>query len=305
MTPAAPSAPPVQIDLRTGAGIEHGEVTVRGVRVHYRHAPGPGPVLLLLPGGMLDSSALAWKKTLEALPAAYRVLVPDLPGYGRSDTPLDAAYTTDYYVRFVADFLDAVGVERAGVFGSSMAGAVALGFALARPERVRVLVLMGAYGLQPRVRLHGVARRLAAMPGVDAAVRALLQSGPAVVRAALPVAVHDPAAIDDELVADTRAGLDGSHALTAFVRWLRSELRPGCVRTDFTPRLAELDLPVLVLHGTHDLMIPVDAARRAAARLPCATLHTFDAGHLVARERPEAVNAVLLAWLNLHLPLAG
>lgn len=302
---AAPDVASARIDFRAGTGIRHGSVVVRGVRVHYRWSPGSGPAVVLLPGGMVDSSALAWKRTLEALPAAYQVFVPDLPGYGWSETPVGAPYTTEYYVRFFTDFLDAVGVERAGVFGSSMAGAVVLGFALAHPERTRVLGLLGAYGMQPRMRLHPVVRALIAIPGIDVAARKLGRLHPMVMRIALPIAVHHLSTIDDELVADTYAGIQGERALSAFLRWLRSEVGSEGVRSDFTPQLHALEMPVLVLHGEHDLIVPFAAARRAAARIPNVEVHTFDAGHLAARECPDAANEAVCGFLARHLPLDG
>ena len=293
-------APDVGIDLETEAGIEHRWTEVDGVRIHYRYSPGSGPNLLLLPGGMLDSSALTWKRVLEALPPRYRVFAPDIPGYGRSDAP-DASYTTEYFIGFVEAFLERVGVRQVSVFGSSMSGAVAIGYALRRPERVGVLVLSGAYGLQDRMPLHEGAYLLSRIPRIDAAVRALLRLSPAVVRAALPVAVHHLSHIDDELVADTYAGVQGEQALKAFLRWMQSETEPHHVRTDFTPRLQQLSMPVLLLHGEHDWMAPIRYARAAAQRIPHAELHAFDSGHLVPREWPEQASGLIVDFLRRHL----
>ncbi len=269
-----------------------------GVRVHYQHRRGSGPVLVLLPGGMLDSSALTWKSLMEALPARYRVLSPDLPGYGDSAAP-DLPYTTAYYVRFVEDFLDAVEVPRAALLASSMSGAVALGFARRSPERVQALVLSGAYGLQPRAPLHEAAYLLSRVPGIFAVTRHLLRTHPLAVRAALPLAVRDARRITGELVADAYAGLQHPHALRAFGRWMRHELRPRRLRTCLAGRVHRLRMPALFLHGEKDWMLPSRHIRAAARVMPHAEAHVLPGcGHLVPRERPETTNRLAFSFLR-------
>lgn len=287
------------ISFATGEGIEETYVDVAGVRTFVRYSPGSGPTLVLLPGGMLDSSLLTWRHALEALPARFRVFVPDLPGYGRSSFPEGAPFTTEWFADWLVAFAAQMHLDRFALGGSSMSGAVALTYALRHPERVEKLVLNGAYGFQDRVLLHEAAASLVRMPGLAALFRGLLTLHPAVMKAALHTAVWNRAAITDQLAADSLAGLDASHALEAFARWLRSELLPHRTRTDLTPRLPDLDVPVLLLHGAHDFIAPVHYARRAAQHLPRAELHVFSgAGHLVPREFPAQVNARLVGFLS-------
>jgi pimeloyl-ACP methyl ester carboxylesterase len=289
------------IDLCAGTGIESRWVDVDGLPVHYRYSPGSGPMLLVLQGGIFDSPSLTWKRVLEALPASYRVFAPALPGYGESAKP-DAPYTTAYYVDFVARFMDLLAIDRACVFGSSMSGATVLGFALRYPHRARALVLSGAYGFQPRLPLHELAYAACRLPGLAGALRRLFRLDPRVVRLALRLSVHKRSHITDELVADSYRGVLVEDALTAFFRWMRSETLPHRVRSDYTSRLHELALPVLLLHGVHDWTMPVRYARRAARLLPAAELHTFDdCAHLVPRERPAEASAFILDFLQRAL----
>lgn len=74
--------------------------------------------------------------------AGFRNLVVDLPGFGRSDKPEDVNYDLDFFVKTISGFLKAVGVKRAILLGNSLGGAIALGLALAEPERVEKLILM-------------------------------------------------------------------------------------------------------------------------------------------------------------------
>ena len=298
---AAHDGPDALIDMTTGEGIESRWADVRGMRLHYRFSPGSGPAIVLLQGGMLDSSVLTWKKTLEFLPRHYRVYAPDLPGYGRSAKPEAAPYTTAFFLDVLEGFLDAVGVGRATVCGSSMSGAVVLGLALRAPERVERLVLSGAYGFQPRVPFHEAAYVACRLPGLAQMTRALLRLHPLVIRGVLPVSVHQWRRIDRELVEDAYAGIQEPKALEAFLKWMRHDLLPHRVRSDFTPHLHRLRMPVLIVHGAYDWAMPVRYARRAHALLPDSRLHVYpNCAHLVPREAPAQVSRDVLAFLNEH-----
>ena len=295
----------VRINMATGEGIESRWADVRGCRIHYRFSPGTGPAIVLLQGGMLDSSVLTWKKVLERLPKHYRVYAPDLPGYGRSAKP-EAPYTTEYFVDFLEGFMDAVGAGRATVCGSSMSGAVVLGFALRSPGRVERLVLSGAYGFQPRVPLHEMAYAACRLPGLAQMTRALLRLHPLMIRLVLPVSVHQWSRIDDELVQDAYTGIQQPEALEAFVQWMRHDLLPHRVRSDFTPELHRLRMPVLIIHGAYDWTMPVRYARRAHALIPDSRFRVYPhCAHLIPREAPEAVNQDLLAFLTETEPAAS
>ena len=297
--------PDVRINMATGEGIESRWADVGGCRIHYRFSPGTGPAIVLLQGGMLDSSVLTWKKALEELPRHYRVYAPDLPGYGASAKP-EMSYTTEFFIDFLEGFLDVIGVERATICGSSMSGAVVLGFALRSPERVERLVLSGAYGFQPRVPLHEVAYAACRLPGLARITRALLRIHPLMIRLVLPVSVHQWRQISSELVQDAYTGIQESKALEAFVEWMQHDLLPHRVRSDFTPHLHRLKMPVLILHGTYDWTMPVRYARRAHQLIPDARLCVYPhCAHLIPREAPQEVNRDLLAFLLETEPAAA
>ena len=284
-------------ELRSDPPIQHRLVEVGGLRVHLRESPGDGPSVVLLPGGVLDSTALTWRYVLEALPRHYHAVVPDLPGYGRSAKP-DVSYTTDYFIGFVRGLLDQLGLERVHLFGSSMSGATVLGFGLRHPERVQSLGLSGAFGWQPRVPFHQAVYALAQVPGWARLLRRLLSLSPAVVRAARHVSVHHENRITDALVRDSYEGARHPGAMEAFMRWLHSEVTPTGVRSNYASDLPHLPMPVLILHGAYDWTMPVRYARRAATRIPQAELHIFpEAGHLVPREFPEEVNRIVVEFL--------
>lgn len=131
------------------AAIEEHSIDVGGLPTRY-FAAGAGPPLVLLHGD--GESAFDWSWTLPALARTHRVYAPDLPGSGGTAKPA-ADYSPAFLGRFAASCLDAAGVGRAAVVGSSLGGLVALRVALSEPSRVSTLVLVASSGLGRAVNL--------------------------------------------------------------------------------------------------------------------------------------------------------
>jgi pimeloyl-ACP methyl ester carboxylesterase len=117
---------------------------VNGVRVHYQEAgPMDGPAVILIHG--FASSTLVWSKVfLEFAVKGFRVIAPDLLGYGYSAKPRDFDYTIGAQARMLANLLDQMGLAQVTLVGSSYGGAIAASIALDYPNRVKKLVLVGA-----------------------------------------------------------------------------------------------------------------------------------------------------------------
>ncbi len=283
------------------SGIFEETRSIGGVATRVRFSPGSGPTLVLLPGSMLDSSLLTWKRTLENLPARVRCIVPDLPGYGRSAFPIGSDCSTGYYARWLADLADAYRLDTFALAGSSMSAAVALTYALDYPDRLTHLILAGAYGLAPRLPLHSAVRALAHVPNIGALTRTLLTRVPLALRLGLHASTVS-LDVSDEMVDDAAVGLGMPRALDAFARWLQLEMQPDRIASYLTPRLPELAVPTLVLHGSRDPLIPASAAERGAAVLPDGRLLLIEgAGHLAPRERPDVVSGALHSFLGYDL----
>jgi len=129
------------------AGVESHEVSVAGHRVHYdAEGPANGPVVLLVHG--LGSRAEDWRELAPILAkAGFRVYMPDLPGYGRSEKPADFSYSVPDEAAVVVGFLDAMGLEQVDLGGWSMGGWIAQRVAGEHPERVRRLMLFDSAGI--------------------------------------------------------------------------------------------------------------------------------------------------------------
>jgi 4,5:9,10-diseco-3-hydroxy-5,9,17-trioxoandrosta-1(10),2-diene-4-oate hydrolase len=128
---------------RTGVPIEQGTVSVGAVRTSYLSA-GMGQPVLLIHG--LGASGAFWYPVIGPLAAHFRVIAPDVVGFGESDKP-PAPYDVPYFSAWLTGLLDALGIQETHLVGHSMGGAIALHFTLAEPERVTRLVLVDSLGL--------------------------------------------------------------------------------------------------------------------------------------------------------------
>jgi pimeloyl-ACP methyl ester carboxylesterase len=273
-------------------------IEVSGVRTHYQRGGEAGALLLLLHGGGTDSASLSWGLLLPELAQIRVAMALDWPGYGQSDrTP--RPYTQEYYLDFLGAFLDALQIERLGLAGISMGGGLALGFALRHPERVERLALLDSYGLAERAPYHLLSYLFVRMGWLNRLSWAWVRRSRSLAGYSLRSIFHDPKRITPELVDQVYEEVRRPYPGRAFEAFQRSELLPGRLRTVYMARLGELRLPVLLVHGEYDPLVPVQAARLAQGRLPNARLEVIPGcGHWPQRERPDLVNPLLVSFFE-------
>ena len=257
------------------------EVQLATGRRSFYDDSGAGPPLLLLMGG--GESRRLWARQTPALASGFRVLAPDHRDSGESPPePEGAAYTAADLAGDAVALLDALGVPRAHVAGTSMGGLVALQLALDHPARVARLALLstpvGGVSLPAPPReawsddhadwIRGLFPQLAAPGSFEARPGAL-----------------------EELAALGRANGLTYGGLVRHLAVLGGFAAGG--------RLGEVRAPTLVVVGDHDPLIPPAAAAATAAALPAAALAVIPgAGHLAFLERSDEVNRVLLDFLG-------
>jgi pimeloyl-ACP methyl ester carboxylesterase len=259
--------------------------------------------ILLLHGGGLDSAALSWGEVGPALAASgHRVVAPDLPGFGRSPAA-SWTFTQERLVEWVGEIIDGLSWAEPIIGGISLGGGMAVGHALARGE-TRGLMLLGCYGLMDRQvegPLAGTAHRatwaLLRTGALDAAMRPALRNR-RLLALSLSASVRDKRRLTDELVDEVLAAGRLGTNLAAFGQWQRDQFGPTRLRTNYTPRLPGLRGPVLIVHGSRDVGVPVARVRAAAELIPDARLVVVEgAGHWVQRDRPDAVVPAMLSFL--------
>ncbi len=271
-------------------------IGIHGIETRYFDA-GSGPPLVLLHG--MSATADCWYYPFESLKNRFRVIAPDLPGHGQS-ARTERRQTLDLYTEWLAALLDALGVERTVLVGNSMGGAISLAFALAFPHRVDRLVLAAPALASSRIDWLMPLRTLVRVPHLLAAV-ATHRADPhylRFVRRRLALDPWGPARepLERMIRANDGRGLTVYRAGMDFL--LYDYLPPRCRRT-FVRRLAMLSMPILVVWGREDGVLPVWQAAAAARSIPGARLHIFElCCHCPMMEVPVQFERVLLDFLQ-------
>jgi len=204
------------------------------------------------------------------------VVAYDLRGNGMSDAP-DEPMTMATFVGDTIALLDELGIERAHVYGQSFGGMVAQELVLAHPERVRSLILACTHAGGSHV-----VRRSVTVP-VGLAWRQLYAPG---YPDEHPEHVEEDLRVGSSNPQQAHAGLRQWEAMQGF---------------DAYDRLPGIRAPTLVLHGTEDLMVPVENARLLAERIPGAELILMEgAGHVYHSERADEADAFVLDFVRRH-----
>jgi pimeloyl-ACP methyl ester carboxylesterase len=276
--------------------------TIHGYRRAFRVA-GSGPAILLIHG--IGDNSTTWSTVQSALAQRFTVIAPDLLGHGKSDKPR-ADYSVAAYANGMRDLLSVLDVERVTVVGHSLGGGVAMQFAYQFPQLVDRLILVGAGGVTKDV---NVALRIAATPmGTEAL--ALLR-----LPLVLP-ALQAVGRVGGALLGKTAAGRDIPDMLriladlpeptasSAFARTLRAVVDwRGQVVTMLDRCYLTESVPVQLIWGSHDSVIPVGHARMAHSAMPGSRLEVFDgSGHFPFHDDPDRFVEVVEKFIDSTEP---
>ena len=278
--------------------IKDGWIEVEGLRIHCLMAGHTdAPPVLLLHGGGYDSAYLSYKPNIGPISQYHRVFAPDWPGYGDSDKPR-MGYSTEYYVDFLGQLMDALGLEKASLVGISMGGAISLGFGLRWPQRVERLVLVDSHGLGKEVPGRVMSYVMVRLPLLNRLVWAILGRSRRMIRWSLQTVFHDPRAVTSSLVDEVFQVAKKPGVGRAWRTWQRNEIEWSGLHTNFVERLHTLTVQTLILHGAEDRYVPVSWARRAQALIRDLELYIFpQCGHWLTREKPTEFNRAVLEFL--------
>ncbi|AJY42766.1 4,5-9,10-diseco-3-hydroxy-5,9,17-trioxoandrosta-1(10),2-diene-4-oate hydrolase [Burkholderia humptydooensis] len=273
--------------------------TVRvGPRRIFLAEAGEGPAVLMLHGGGPGASGLSnYSRNIDALARHYRVLVPDMPGYGRSSKGVDRNDPFGDLATGMLGLLDALGIRHAHVIGNSLGGACALRMALERPNAIDRLVLMGPGGVNTT--------RQVPTPGLKRLLNYYKGTGPSLEK--LTTFIRGDLVFDGRLVPEAviqerfQASIDPE--VVASPPLLGPKGIPKFSKIDFTrdARLASVQNPTLVLWGTEDKVNRPSGAEALQRRMPNCDVYMFSkTGHWVQWERADEFNAAVLAFLAQH-----
>ncbi|HEY3346696.1 MAG TPA: alpha/beta hydrolase [Nitrospirota bacterium] len=247
--------------------MERREGVLNGGKVCW-HEAGEGFPLLLVHGA--GATGRVWHRQIGPFSASFRVITPDLPGFGGTDS--GSVRAVKDYAGFLSDFMLMLGIPRAHMAGSSMGGWAACWFAVLHPEMVGRLVLISPPGI----------RRADNPPmGLDGVIKEI-EAGYARALSAVNTSVSNPSA---ELA-----------KAVATMRMLEAE---GGLEFNFEGHLREIKAKTLVIWGTEDRLVPVSYADIFKAGIPDSELKLVKgAGHMSFVEKPATVNEMILRFLD-------
>ena len=269
-------------------------VDIDGVRVHYQEAGAvTNPAILLIHG--FASSTLVWSKVfLELANAGFRVIAPDMLGYGYSGKPRNGEYTIPGQASLLNQLLERLHIRHATVVGSSYGGAVAATCALDYPTRVEKLVLVGA--VSNNRPLEFKLMKIFGAPVVGDVVSPLLIGSRRLLRMRMKRVYDRHAWVLDERRVDARhQPLRASATHRAIIRTVRKWDAERIARDAHLIRQ-----PTLLLWGENDGEIPLADGERLHKEIPRSRMAVFlNCGHLPHEEYPEAFTKIVSEFCEI------
>lgn len=261
--------------------------TAEGELTHY-HDLGEGtPILFLHGSGTGVTAAANWWLNLPQLSEHGRCIAIDSIGYGQTIAADDVEYGIKEWVRHAVRVLDALGIEKTWIVGNSLGGWLAFQFALDYPERLLGIVSMGTGGAKLTKALKGHSNPNLSEEGI---------------RETLELFV-----VNKDLVTDDLVKLRYQSALndTATDRLKEVVAARDRDRTELPldfERLAKLAIPVLLIHGMQDHVIPVSRTWEILNTIPHADAHIFSqCGHWSQVERADEFNEVVSSYISRRI----
>jgi pimeloyl-ACP methyl ester carboxylesterase len=262
---------------------------VDSIQLHYKKKGNSSQPIILLHG--FGASIFSWREVIEPLSETGTVYAYDRPGFGLTERPIEGEwkgsnpYSQEGQVKMLADFMDSQHIESAILVGNSVGGAIATEFSLIYPDRVQALVEVDAaiYPSGERM-IPGLAGFLFNTPQAKRIgpwfMRSIRNWGPDLIKTAW----HDPNKIPDNVINGYQVPLmaDGwDRGLFEILRARRA--------VDLSSQLKGIQVPVLVITGDDDRVVPTDLSTKLASEIPGAELKVLpNCGHVPQEECPQA-----------------
>jgi 2-hydroxymuconate-semialdehyde hydrolase len=268
--------PEIVNSIQTGTFLTNYHDTGKGFPVVMVHGSGPGV-----------TAWANWRLIMPELAQDRRVIAPDMLGFGYTERPTEVVYNKEVWVQQLKDLFDALNIEQADLVGNSFGGSIALAFAIAYPERVRRLVLMGSVGVPFEI-TEGLNNVWGYEPSFET------------MRKLMDTFAYSRALVTDELAelryqASIRPGFQESFSAmfpAPRQRWVDALVSPA-------EQIAQLPHDTLIIHGREDKVIPLDTSMQLFSLIQHAQLHVFgECGHWAQIEHSARFARLLRDFFN-------
>jgi len=256
--------------------VEEKRITINGIGINYKIA-GKGPALLILHGWGRGSDS--WEAVQVRLAQqGYRVLVPDLPGFGKTEAP-KSVWGVKEYADFILQFAEMLRLHRFILFGHSFGGQVAVWFAAAHPEKLEKLILVAPAAIRKE-------------PGPrENVIKYVAKAG------SIALSLIPSEKIQGFLRKVFSRIIGRSDYLEAGE--IKRKIMQKVIREDLSELFSHISTNTLLLWGEKDRPVPIEDAYVIKRQLPNSSLKIIPgAGHRIHREAPEQVAAAVLLFLR-------
>ena len=259
---------------------------ISGLKVHYLDAGAGRPVLLL--HGWPTSSYL-WRKIIPSLAKKRRVIAPDLPGFGKSDKPLDLSYTYEFYSDFAGRFLDALDVNKTAMVVHDEGGPIGLLWATKNPQRLEQLAILNTFVYpKPSLLLRLILLALKT-PGVNSFL-----VSPYGIATIIKIGTVNKKFLTGNVIASYQAPYRSAEARKVLLKAVNdgslSELE-GLVS-----KLKSLDVPMVIIYGENDPYLRQEIKWLVADIDKAQSIPIPDCGHFVPEDSPEKLSELLVGF---------
>lgn len=253
------------------------EIVAADHRTNYFDLGEGQPVFLLHGSGPGVSGWSNWKGVMSELSKSFRVIVPDIAGFGFTEFKEDSKYDIKLWVRHLTGIMDALKIEKASFVGNSFGGAISLGLSVFDPSRVDRLVLLGtpAGEFEQSAGLRSAWEYEPSLENMEKTMRLF---------------PFDQSIITEQMVRDRYEASARPGAQDALRKLIPKPNTEGPTIVKGFPEavVAKITAPTLVLHGREDRVVPAACGQLLARAIPRADLHMFgQCGHWVQTERRD------------------
>jgi 2-hydroxy-6-oxonona-2,4-dienedioate hydrolase len=255
-------------------------IVVNGNKIRYLEEGNEKNILVLLHG--LGGMAERWIPVFPFLSRKYRLIVPDIIGYGKSDKP-QVNYTLDFFTKFAFDFLDALSLSKVFMIGTSLGGQIVAECAATQNQLIKKIVMVAPAGIMKK-----------STPVLDAYTTAALYPTHDSVKTAYQMMMGQNKEVREESIQNFISSMSQPNAKMAFMSTLLG-LRDAPLITE---KLQFIKIPALLIWGDRDKMIPFEYSKKFAASIKnCEFVTMKGHGHTPYDENPSGFSKIVLDFL--------